>query len=106
VAGRHEDVPGLAEQITVMRQQSDEMWARAGREIAAAYAMHTSPLQAFAALPATPPVRHVYAEPKDPAFLAVQQDFARVHPWISVRRLDTAHAHFPMLEQPPTWPVT
>lgn len=96
----HEDVPGLAEQIAVMRRHSDEMWARAGREIAAAYAMHTSPLQAFAALPAAPPVRHLYAEPKDPAFLAVQQDFARAHPWFSVRRLDTAHTHFPMLERP------
>jgi hypothetical protein len=45
-------------------------------------------------------VRHLYAEPKDPAFLAAQQDFARTHPWFTVRRLDTAHTHFPMLEQP------
>jgi len=96
----HEDLPGIVEQIAVMRQHSDEMWARAGREIAAAYAMHASPLQAFAALPAPPPVRHLYAEPKDPAFLAAQQEFARAHPWFSVRRLDTAHTHFPMLEQP------
>lgn len=96
----HEDVPGLAEQITAMRQHSDEMWARAGREIAAAYAARTSPLQAFAALPVPPPVRHLYAEPKDPAFLAAQQDFARTRPWFTVRRLDTAHTHFPMLEQP------
>ncbi len=96
----HEDVPGLAEQIAMMRQHGDEMWARAGREIAAAYAAHGSPLQAFAALAATPPVRHLYAEPKDPAFLAAQQDFARTHPWFTVRRLDAAHTHFPMLEQP------
>ena len=96
----HEDVPGLTEQITAMRQHSDEMWARAGREIAAAYATRTSPLQAFAALPATPPVRHLYAEPEDPSFLAAQQDFARTHPWFTVRRLDTAHTHFPMLERP------
>ena len=47
-----------------------------------------------------PPVRHLYAEPKDPAFLAVQQDFALSHPWFTVRRLDSAHTHFPMLEQP------
>ena len=96
----HEDVPDLAGQITMMRQQDDEMWARAGREIAAAYAIHSSPLQAFAALTAPPPVRHVYAEPKDPAFLATQQDFARAHPWFTVRRLDAAHTHFPMLERP------
>ena len=96
----HEDVPGLAEQIAAMRRHGDEMWARAGREIAAAYATYTSPLQAFAALPATPPVRHLYGEPKNPAFLTAQEDFARAHPWFPVRRLDTAHTHFPMLEQP------
>jgi pimeloyl-ACP methyl ester carboxylesterase len=96
----HEDVPGLAEQIAAMRCQSDQMWARAGREIAAAYAADPSPLRAFAALAAPPPVRHLYAEPKDPAFLAAQQDFARAHPWFTVRRLDAARTHFPMLEQP------
>ena len=95
-----EDVPGLAELIAAMRRHSDGMWARAGREIAAAYAAHTSPLRAFAALAAPPPVRHLYAEPKDPGFLSAQQDFARAHPWFTVRRLDTAHTHFPMLEQP------
>jgi hypothetical protein len=83
-----------------MRQHGDEMWARAGREIASAYAVRTEPLQACAALPATPPVRHLHAEPKDAAFLAAQQDFARAHPWFSVRRLDAARTHFPMLEQP------
>jgi hypothetical protein len=76
------------------------MWARAGREIAAAYALHASPLHGFAALSATPPVRHLYAEPRDPAFQAAQQDFAHTHPWFTVRRLDAAHSHFPMLEQP------
>jgi hypothetical protein len=96
----HENIPGLAEQIAAMRRQGDEMWARAGREIAAAYTAYPSPLRAFAALAAPPPVRHVYAEPKDPAFLSAQQDFARTHPWFTVRRLDTAHTHFPMLEQP------
>lgn len=96
----HEDVPGLAGQIAAMRRHGDQMWARAGREIAAAYAAYGSPLQAFAALAAPPPVRHLYAEPKDPAFLAAQQDFAGTHPWFTVRRLDTAHTHFPMLEQP------
>jgi pimeloyl-ACP methyl ester carboxylesterase len=96
----HEDVPGLAEQIAAMRRQDDEMWARAGREIAAAYTAYPSPLRAFAALADPPLVRHVYAEPKDPAFLSAQQDFAGTHPWFTVRRLDTAHTHFPMLEQP------
>jgi pimeloyl-ACP methyl ester carboxylesterase len=96
----HEDVPGEAGLIAAMQRQDDEMWARAGREIAAAYATYTSPLAAFAALAAPPPVRHLYAEPKDPAFLAAQEEFARTHPWFTVRRLDAAHTHFPMLEQP------
>jgi pimeloyl-ACP methyl ester carboxylesterase len=96
----HEDVPGLAGQIAAMRGHGDQMWARAGREIAAAYTAHTSPLRAFAALGSPPPVRHLYAEPKDDGFLAEQEAFARSHPWFTVRRFDTAHTHFPMLELP------
>ncbi len=93
-------MPGLAELIAGMRRHGDEMWARAGREIATAYAARPSPLEAFAALPAPVPVRHLYAKPKDPAFLAAQQEFARTHSWFTVHRLDTARTHFPMLEQP------
>ncbi len=75
-----------------------DMWARAAREIAAAYARHGSPLRTLGSMPPTP-VLHVYAQPPDPAYLAAQEEFARRHPWFTVRRL-TASSHFPMLEVP------
>lgn len=96
----NEDVPGLAGQVSAMRQHDDEMWARASREITTAYAAHPEPLWAFAALPGVPPVRHLYAVPKDPSVLEAQRMFASAHPWFTVRRLDGARTHFPMLEQP------
>jgi pimeloyl-ACP methyl ester carboxylesterase len=79
-----------------------EMWARAGREIAAAYAAHGSPLRALAALDPPPPALHLYAQPKDDAHLAAQQSFARAHPWFRVHRVDEAQTHFPALEVPGT----
>ena len=87
---------------TVVRTMSDYaygMWARAGREIAAAYARERSPSAALAAL--DPPTRslHLYATPADPAYLAAQQEFARTHPWFRVRRL-SGKTHFPPLETP------
>jgi pimeloyl-ACP methyl ester carboxylesterase len=74
-----------------------EMWARAGREIQAAYRRLGSPLKALAAL--TPPVRtlHLYAQPEDPGYLAAQETYAAQHPWFSVCRLP-ARTHFPMFE--------
>lgn len=74
-----------------------EMWARAAREIEAAYDREGSPLEALARL--QPPVEtlHLYATPADPAFLAAQEEFAAAHPWFRVLRLD-AHGHFPMFE--------
>jgi pimeloyl-ACP methyl ester carboxylesterase len=76
-----------------------DMWARAGREIHAAYRRIGTPLQGLAAL--APPVRtlHLYAQPEDPGYLAAQQGFAAQHPWFSVRRLP-ARTHFPMFEVP------
>jgi pimeloyl-ACP methyl ester carboxylesterase len=76
-----------------------EMWARAGREIAAAYAHEGSPLRALAALTPPAPTLHVYAQPPDPGFLKMQQEFAREHPWFHVRKLDAA-SHFPTIEVP------
>jgi pimeloyl-ACP methyl ester carboxylesterase len=75
------------------------MWSRAGREIAAAYAREGSPLQALAALVPPPPVLHLYAQPTDPAYFAVQESFAVEHPWFAVCRLD-ARSHFPAIEVP------
>jgi pimeloyl-ACP methyl ester carboxylesterase len=75
-----------------------DMWSRAGREIAAAYSRHGSPLRLLGSLPPTP-VLHVYAQPPDPGYPAAQEEFARRHRWFTVRRL-TASSHFPMLEVP------
>lgn len=76
-----------------------EMWARAGREIAAAYAEAGSPLRALATLDPPLPVLHLYAQPDDPAYLAAQQSFAVAHPWFRVEKLQ-ARSHFPMFEAP------
>jgi pimeloyl-ACP methyl ester carboxylesterase len=74
-----------------------EMWARAAREIAAAYAKFGSPLNALAQLSPPVPVLHLYAQPDDPGYLAAQQKFAAAHPWFRAEKLD-ARSHFPMFE--------
>ncbi len=75
------------------------MWARAAREILNAYERERSPLEALAALTPSVPVLHVYCQPTDAGYLAVQQDFARSHPWFQVQRL-TGLSHFPTIEVP------
>ena len=84
-----------------MGSYGTDMWARAGREIGAAYAREGNPLEALAALRPPPAVLHLYAVPKDEGYLAAQQGFAKDHPWFQVRRLDTL-THFPTLESPQT----
>jgi pimeloyl-ACP methyl ester carboxylesterase len=74
-----------------------DMWARAGREIAAAYQRHHSPLEALAQL--SVPTLHLFAQPTDPGFLQMQEEFAAAHPWFQVQRLD-ARSHFPTIEVP------
>jgi pimeloyl-ACP methyl ester carboxylesterase len=76
-----------------------DMRARAGREIAAAYARAGNPLRALAALQPPVPTLHLYAQPDDPGYLAAQQAFAVEHPWFQVRKL-AARSHFPMFEVP------
>lgn len=76
-----------------------EMWARAAREISAAYAAEGSPLAALASLEPKLPTLHLYAQPDDPGYLAAQEAFAAEHPWFSVRRLE-ARSHFPTFEVP------
>lgn len=75
------------------------MWARAAREISAAYAKQGSPLAALARLPQPVPTLHLYAQPDDPGYLAYQQGFAAQNPWFHVIKLD-ARSHFPLLECP------
>ncbi len=75
------------------------MWARAGREIAEAYAREGSPLRALSALDSPTPTLHLYALPKDEAYREAQESFAKRHPWFHVRRLG-GKTHFPPLETP------
>lgn len=75
------------------------MWARAGREIAAAYAKAGSPLRALASLDPPVSVLHLYAQPGDPEHWAAQRSFSAAHPWFRVARLE-ARSHFPMYEVP------
>jgi pimeloyl-ACP methyl ester carboxylesterase len=75
------------------------MWARAGREIAAAYAAAGSPLAVLRSLHPPLPVLHMYAQPPDPVYLAAQEAVAAAHRWFQVRRIDGL-THFPMFERP------
>lgn len=76
-----------------------EMWARAARSIQGAYAAHGNPMRALEKL--RPPVRtlHLYSQPKNEDYRAVQDAFAADNSWFEVRRLD-AVSHFPTLETP------
>jgi len=75
-----------------------EMWARAARAIESAYGDDT-PLEALARLAPPCPTLHLFSQPRAPAYLASQQDFARLNPWFKVQRLD-GRSHFPALELP------
>ena len=93
---------GVAEQavhdfIARMATFGFDMWARAGREIAAAFAACPVPLSALEPLGC--PTVHIYAQPADPGFLAAQQLYAATHPWFTVEKL-VAASHFPSLEVP------
>lgn len=76
-----------------------EMWARAGREISAAYARHGSPLKLLSSLSPPAPVLHAFAQPADPGFLKMQQEFGRQQPWFKVVKL-SGKSHFPTIETP------
>ena len=82
-----------------MGSYGPEMWARAAREISAAYADMGTPLQTLAALDPPLPVLHLYAQPEEPRYLAAQQSFAAAHSWFTVLRLN-ARSHFPIFEVP------
>jgi pimeloyl-ACP methyl ester carboxylesterase len=77
----------------------EQMWARAAREIASAYARETSPLQALLRLGPSTPTLHLYAQPDAHDYLAGQVAFGTQHPWFHVMKLP-ATSHFPMLEAP------
>jgi pimeloyl-ACP methyl ester carboxylesterase len=83
--------------VATMASFGFDMWARAGREIAASFARTKVPIDALATLGC--PVLHVYAQPADPAFLAAQEEYRASHPWFDVRRV-AASSHFPTIEAP------
>lgn len=93
------EIPALAAYVASMADVGDAMWARAAREIAAAFDTFASPLNAVAALDPPPPTLHLYAQPPDDDYLDAQHGFAADHPWFEVARLDAA-SHFPMFEVP------
>ena len=93
------EIPALGAYVASMAAVSDAMWARAAREIAAAFDTFASPLNAVAALDPPPPTLHLYAQPPDDDHLDAQHDFAADHRWFEVARLDAA-SHFPMFEVP------
>ena len=91
--------PAVHAFVKEMGKLGFDMWARAGREIGAAFSQHESPLAFLERM--TPPCStlHLYAQPDDPGFLAAQQSYAASHPWFQVEKLD-ARSHFPTLEAP------
>jgi pimeloyl-ACP methyl ester carboxylesterase len=82
-----------------MLLQGFEMWSRGGREILAMYALEGEPLRVLSNFSPPVSVLHVYSQPRAPEFLAVQESFAREHPWYSVHRLEGV-SQFPTLEVP------
>lgn len=58
-----------------------------------------SPLAALSRLAPPVPVLHLYAQPRTPDFLVVQQGYARSHRWFNVELLE-AGSQFPALERP------
>lgn len=82
-----------------MNSYGQDMWMRSGREIGGGYARGGSPLNELASLTPSIPVLHIYAQPDDPGYLAVQESFAAEHPWFHVHKLQ-AHSHFPTFEVP------
>ncbi|QSQ13929.1 alpha/beta fold hydrolase [Myxococcus landrumensis] len=82
-----------------MREVSEEMWARAAREITASQARHGTPLRALAGLNPAPTTLHLYAQPDTQDYLEEQVAFSATHPWFHVMKLP-AVSHLPSLEVP------
>jgi pimeloyl-ACP methyl ester carboxylesterase len=83
----------------VMGGFGEEMWARAAREIASAYAREGSPLRALFRLSPATPTLHLYAQPRSHDYLEGQVAFGTQNPWFHVMKLP-ALSHFPTLEVP------
>ncbi len=77
-----------------------EMWARSCRVIASAYKEFGSPLELFAAMEGRRPVRHLFSQPTEAAYVQAQADFSAQNPWFSYAQLD-GPTHFPTLDSAP-----
>jgi len=95
------DMPALSAYVASMAAYPDHMWARAAREIAAAFSQFRAPLDALTALDPAPPTLHLYAQPADPSYLEAQHRYADHHPWFATTKLE-ASSHFPIFEKPDT----
>jgi len=94
------ETPGVIRLVQkVMGSYGFDMWARAGRTIAAAYRREGWPLKALAEIHPPVPVLHLYAQPANSDFLEEQKRFSEANRWFSVQKLN-AKSHFPMLEIP------
>ncbi|MGH9368028.1 MAG: alpha/beta fold hydrolase, partial [Thermoanaerobaculia bacterium] len=92
--------PAIADYVhRTMGDYGFPMWARAGREIGAAYAREGNPLNALSALEPPTLTLHLYALPRDEAFREQQEAFGKSHPWFRSQRLE-GRTHFPPLETP------
>ncbi len=85
--------------VAMTRRSGAEMWARAAREIAAAFARHGTASLALSRLTPVRPMLHLYAQPRLPELLAAHESIAREHAWSRYRRLEGT-THFPTLETP------
>lgn len=92
------DIPDLEAYVAAMGEYGASHWARAGREIWAAFATQPVPLDAIKQMQPFPTL-HLYAQPRDDEYLTAQQAYSKTHPWFTVQRLD-ARSHFPMFEMP------
>ncbi|NMO13745.1 alpha/beta hydrolase [Pyxidicoccus fallax] len=77
----------------------EDMWARAAREIASAYAREGSPMRALLNLAPSTPTLHLYAQPESHDYLAGQVAFGVQNPWFHVMKLP-AVSHYPTFEVP------
>ena len=76
-----------------------EMWARAAREIGAAYEREGSPLEALARLDPPRLTLHLESQAASEGSRSTQEASSASHPWYRAMKLN-ARSHFPMFEVP------
>jgi pimeloyl-ACP methyl ester carboxylesterase len=94
-----QDVPWLRDALAVMNKHDEEMWRLGGRVIGSSYAANDCPLDTFCRFNPPVPVLHIYGQPQDPDYFALQERFAADHSWFTVCKL-ASRTHFAMLEDP------